>query len=114
MEPQPAYEKLDTLQIVDVRQDVEFASGHIESSIHIPLKELPARIGELDAERRTLVVCQIGQRSDMGARFLRSQGIDAHNLDGGVKRWVRSGYPLTNESGNSGEVIDGWPEILED
>ena len=114
MEPQVAKDRLNALQIVDVRQDVEFADGHIDGSIHIPLRELPDRIGELSAERETLVVCEIGQRSDMGARFLRGQGMDAHNLDGGLKRWKRQGLPLTGNEGAPGRLIDGWSQILED
>lgn len=103
-----AQAELSELQLVDVRQPFEFASGHIDGSVLIPLKELPDRTRELDPERKTLVICQIGQRSDFGARYLRSLGFDAHNLDGGLDRWTSQGLPLI------GTMADGYAEILED
>lgn len=108
MLPRQASQCLAEMQLVDVRQPHEFASGHIEGSVLIPLKELPERHGELDSAAPTLVICQIGQRSDFGARYLRSVGFDAHNLDGGIAHWMANGLPLT------GPLIDGYGEVLED
>jgi len=101
-----------SIQIIDVRTPVEWAAGHIEGSIHIPLSDLTERIDEVDPAAKTVVVCQIGQRSYMAATYLRGLGIDAHNLDGGLERWVREGRTLTASHQRS-RVIDGMGQILE-
>ena len=101
-----------TMQIIDVRTPYEWQAGHIEGSLHIPLQELPHRLDEIDSSSRTVVVCQIGQRSYMAAMFLRGEGLDAHNLDGGLERWVAEGRELTTRS-EQGKIVDGYGEILE-
>lgn len=101
-----------TVQILDVRTPGEWAAGHIEGSLHIPLNELPERVDEIDTAPTTVVVCQIGQRSYMAAMYLRGQGMDAHNMDGGLERWVREGRTLTTD-GAPGRIVDGMGQILE-
>ena len=101
-----------TIQIIDVRTPAEWAVGHIDGSIHVPLNELPERIDQIDPAPTTVVVCQIGQRSYMAAMYLRGHGMDAHNLDGGLERWVREGLPLVT-NGDPGQVVDGMGQILE-
>ena len=101
-----------SVQILDVRTRAEWNAGHVEGSKHIPLDELAARLDEIDDEPRTVVVCQIGQRSYMAATYLRSLGIDAHNLDGGLERWAREGLGLVSQRGE-GKIVDGMGRILE-
>jgi rhodanese-related sulfurtransferase len=103
---------LDSMQLVDVRTPEEWRAGHIEGSLHIPLAELPHRLEEIDPGATTVVVCQIGQRSYMAAMYLRGQGMDAHNLDGGLERWVREGRNLTTNH-EPGRIVDGMGQILE-
>ncbi|HEY9252209.1 MAG TPA: rhodanese-like domain-containing protein, partial [Nocardioides sp.] len=55
--------------VLDVREDDEWAAGHIEGATHIPLQELPARLGELP-EGQTLVVCKVGGRSAQAVNYL--------------------------------------------
>ena len=101
-----------SIQIVDVRTPAEWDAGHIDGSLHVPLNELPERVGQIDSDSTTVVVCQIGQRSYMAAMYLRGLGMDAHNLDGGLERWVREGRPLVTTHG-PGHVVDGMGQILE-
>ena len=101
-----------SIQIIDVRTPGEWVAGHIEGSLHIPLSDLPARLEEIDRAPTTVVVCQIGQRSYMAATYLRGLGMDAHNLDGGLERWVREGRTLTT-NGAPGTIVDGMGQILE-
>ncbi|MGH2753461.1 MAG: rhodanese-like domain-containing protein [Actinomycetota bacterium] len=101
-----------SVQILDVRTRPEWDGGHVEGSKHIPLDELTARLGEIDKQPKTVVVCQIGQRSYMAAMYLRGLGIDAHNLDGGLERWMREGLNLVSPRGE-GRNIDGMGGILE-
>ena len=113
MEPNEAAEVIDTFQILDVREYYEWAAGHIAGAVHIPLRMLPGRFEELDRDRPVLVTCQIGQRSDIAATFLRDKGYDAHNLEGGVAVWTAEGLPLVDVQDEHGAVVDGWAQTLD-
>lgn len=113
MDPDVAYARRQEFSFVDVRQDHEWDAGHVEGAEHIPLQELPARIGELDPSRPVVAVCQVGQRSGLAADFLIERGYDAHNLEGGLARWQEEGFPLVKDEGGPGSVIDGWAATLE-
>ena len=96
MDVRDAAREADSMQVLDVREDFEWTEGHIEGALHIPLAQLPSRFGELDAVRRVLAVCHVGQRSAMASAFLRERGFDAHNLEGGLDAWAAEGLPLVD------------------
>jgi len=54
-------------QLVDVRADHEWEAGRIAGATHVPLPELPQRLGEIDKERPVVVYCRGGNRSSMAA-----------------------------------------------
>lgn len=85
----------DDVVVLDVREDHEWAAGHIDGAIHIPLGDLPARVGELDPVARTVVVCHVGGRSARATQWLQAQGHDAVNLAGGMDAWQDAGRPVT-------------------
>ncbi|HEX2051088.1 MAG TPA: rhodanese-like domain-containing protein [Actinomycetota bacterium] len=95
MEPKDAFHALDRVELVDVREQWEWDAGHIEGARHVPLGELPARLDELPPGRPVVVVCRSGARSADATEFLRAQGFDAHNLDGGVQLWTGEGLPYS-------------------
>jgi rhodanese-related sulfurtransferase len=113
MDPTTAHELLSQVQVIDVRKAYEWEAGHVEGAVHITLQELPARVVELDVEIPVIVTCQIGQRSGIATKFLRERGYDAHNLDGGLERWVEEGFALVSAAEGVGAVVDGWAETLE-
>src|SRR5215218_1832452 len=82
----------DGLHVLDVREDVEWALGHIAGAQHIPLMDLPSRLHELPAEQ-TLVVCKVGSRSAQATAYLVHSGFDAVNLAGGMLDWQAAGRP---------------------
>jgi rhodanese-related sulfurtransferase len=85
----------DDIQIVDVREDWEWAGGHIAGAMHIPLDDLPARLSEIDPERDAAFVCHLGGRSEMAARFARGHGLwRALNVAGGMDAWIARGYEV--------------------
>lgn len=69
--------------LLDVRNDDEFAAGHADRAIHIPLPELRARHRELPRDRPIAVYCGVGQRAYYATRFLLQRGYRAGNLSGG-------------------------------
>jgi rhodanese-related sulfurtransferase len=74
--------------LVDVRTGTEFAAGHIEGAINIPVQQLDRRLDELGAKDRPLVLyCRSGQRSARAARMLGAAGFTAVHDLGPMTRW---------------------------
>jgi rhodanese-related sulfurtransferase len=66
--------------IIDVRTPSEFVSGHVASSINIPLQEIQQRINEINAmPQPILLCCASGNRSGQATVYLKSLGIDCEN-----------------------------------
>lgn len=83
--------ELADLQIVDVRNPGEVAAGTIPNAIAIPVGQLPARVGELDPARPTVVYCAGGYRSSVAASLLRRNGFtDVSDILGGFGAWEES------------------------
>jgi rhodanese-related sulfurtransferase len=94
----------EQLHVLDVREDVEWAHGHIEGAVHIPLSQLPARTAELP-DGPTLVVCKIGGRSAQATNYLAAQGHEVANLAGGMLDWAGAGRPMVSETGRPPQVV---------
>ncbi|MEB3307115.1 MAG: rhodanese-like domain-containing protein [Cyanobacteriota bacterium] len=79
--------------VIDVREPMEFASGHITGSLNVPL----ARLHQADLPSGPLVlVCQSGKRSARGIQTLLERGF-AHpvsDLQGGLPSWQQAGLPV--------------------
>ena len=79
------------LQVVDVRNPGETAAGTIPGAITIPVGQLPARLGELDASVPTVVYCAGGYRSSVAASLLRHNGFtDVSDILGGYHAWAET------------------------
>jgi rhodanese-related sulfurtransferase len=89
--------------LVDVRDGWEWA-GRAPGARHVPLDELPARVGELPRDRTVMVVCRSGNRSAHATAMLRAAGVDAVNLDGGFRAWSAAGLPLVTDGPEPGRV----------
>ena len=85
--------------LLDVREDDEWAAGHAEGALHIPLMDLPARLGEIPTDRPLTIVCRVGGRSAQATTWLAQQGYDAFNLDGGMFAWASAGRPIVTDTG---------------
>jgi rhodanese-related sulfurtransferase len=100
---QPA-QVTDGATILDVREDDEWAVGHIAGSTHVPMSQIVQRVADVPAADPLLVVCRVGARSEQVAAWLRAQGRDARNLDGGLLSWTAAGRPLVTDAGTPGGV----------
>jgi rhodanese-related sulfurtransferase len=92
------------LAVLDVREPVEWAYGHIDGALHIPLRELTARLDEVPVGQ-TLVVCKVGARSAQAVMWLHQQGRDVVNLDGGMLDWEAAGREMVSETGQPPLVV---------
>jgi len=80
--------RLGQRTLLDVRQDFEYAEGHLPGAVLIPLPELAGRAGELDPELPTLVYCRSGRRSLAGANLLAGLGFrEVMSIEGGILAW---------------------------
>jgi rhodanese-related sulfurtransferase len=94
-------------QLIDVRADHEWEVGRIAGATHVPLPELPQRLGEIDKDRPVVVYCRGGNRSTMATDALAEAGYDAAKLSEGIVGWSEDELPLEPEGGyvaDSGEA----------
>ena len=88
----------DDALVLDVREDKEFAAGHIPKAKHIPLGQLSGRLKELDKfkGKPVLVTCRSGQRSARACGMLKKAGFETvYNQAGGIIAWERANLPVT-------------------
>lgn len=74
--------------VLDVRSEEEFATGHIEGAVNIPVGDLQSRLGELgDADTPIVVHCQMGGRACTAESILQQEGFTkVYNL-GAISDW---------------------------
>ena len=108
-----AREMLDQgAQLVDVRVDHEWETGHLPGAVHIPLAELPARAEEIDKDRPVILYCRGGNRSSMATTALAEAGYDAVKLSEGAVGWEEEGLEFepkggyVAESGEAAAIIE--------
>src|ERR1051326_9484262 len=75
--------------LLDVREPFELDICKLDYSQHIPMKEIPTRVSELDKSKEIVVYCRSGGRSLQVCNFFAQQGFDnVHNLKGGILAWA--------------------------
>ncbi|MBE7941737.1 MULTISPECIES: rhodanese-like domain-containing protein [Ramlibacter] len=84
--------------VLDVREPVELRVAAVTPQgfelVHIPMNQLPARLGELDPARPVACLCHHGTRSQRVAQFLEAQGFaDVVNIAGGIDLWSHERDP---------------------
>jgi rhodanese-related sulfurtransferase len=96
----------DDAVMLDVREDDEWQAGHAAGAVHVPLGEVPSRLGELPEQDEPLpVICRSGGRSGRAVQWLERQGFDVVNVDGGMHAWGSAGKPMTAEGGTEPTVL---------
>ena len=83
--------------VLDVRDEAEFALGHIGEAKNIPLSALENRLKELAKfkSKPVIVNCQGGVRSAKASDILRkNEFTQVHNLQGGLNAWIQAKLPI--------------------
>ena len=74
--------------VIDVRTPKEFAAGHIQGAVNIPLGDLGTRSREIPATRTAAVICEAGYRSSLASSVLAHEGVqNLVNVTGGMSAW---------------------------
>lgn len=73
--------------VVDVREPVEFASGHLPGARSLPSTQVRQRLWELPRNRRLWLVCATGARSGEAAAWLNAIGYDAVSCRDGLRHF---------------------------
>jgi rhodanese-related sulfurtransferase len=95
--PQQAKELIDsgTVQVIDVREDWEYANGHIPNAKLVPLKKIISNAQQNVDGDNIVFVCEVGQRSAVAAEFAAALGKqNLYNLEGGTSAWRGLGFPI--------------------
>jgi rhodanese-related sulfurtransferase len=83
--------------VLDVRTSQEYAGGHLDGSVHIPVQEIQKRYKELSnyKNENILIYCATGNRSTVASKILIDNGFNRiFNLREGVHVWAGKGYPV--------------------
>lgn len=83
--------------ILDARNEHENAEGAIEAAINIAHTRLKPRVSELPDQKPIVCHCRSGVRSAAATAFLRRQGLDVTNLEGGFLAWESAGGQVVRE-----------------
>lgn len=95
--PHELVDRLEEMQVLDVREDGEFDGGHIPGAVHLYVGYLEERISEagLDRERSLVVTCGVGHRAGLAVSMLLRLGFtDVRNLLGGMMAWTACDLPM--------------------
>ena len=87
--------------VLDVRPEDEFALGHVAGALNIPLRELEARLDELDPSQEIVAYCRSHYcvLSYEAVAALRKRGFKARRLEEGLPEWRAAGLPVVMGSG---------------
>jgi rhodanese-related sulfurtransferase len=81
-------DKKDGVMLLDIREHDEVAMASIEGAVHIPMRELGARLKEVPQEKDVIVFCHHGSRSLMVAAQLKRRGYThVMHMGGGIDQW---------------------------
>ena len=106
--PSTDVNQLDSLGsaiLLDVREPDEWEAGHAPDAWFWPLARLDMVRAELPLDQKIVCVCRSGARSAKATELLRSWGLDAVNLEGGMQAWAAAGRPVERDDGSPGTVI---------
>jgi len=86
----PDHVTADDVMLLDVREPHEIAAAAVSGTIDIPMRQIPERLAEINADKTIVVMCHGGVRSMQVAAFLAQSGFEnVVNLDGGIDAWSR-------------------------
>ncbi len=84
--------------VLDVREPAEFARGHLPNATLLPLRTVLDKGPHLPRDRRLMLACRSGRRTQRAMHMLLSMGFeDVYGLRGGILAWQAEGLPVAVE-----------------
>jgi rhodanese-related sulfurtransferase len=83
--------------LVDVREDNEWAEGHIPGALRAPMSRFDEAVAGLPEDKQLVFYCQSGIRSSGAlrrSRLVLGLSNTKGHLDGGILNWARCGGPV--------------------
>lgn len=80
--------------IIDVREPMEYRSGHVPGAELIPLGQLADKLSRVPTDGAVYVICASGNRSMAATERLRTAGIEAYSVAGGTSAWATAGRQI--------------------
>lgn len=74
-----------SVTLIDTRTQGEYARGHVDGFINIPVDDLRENLENIDKSKPVYVMCQSGLRSYIACRILAGEGFDCYNFSGGYR-----------------------------
>lgn len=84
-------------QLIDVREPLEYAKGHILNAINIPVRDLAKLQSKIPTDRPVILYCSVGYRTAIGVTALHLLGYDnVLGYPASVQGWKEAGKSLNN------------------
>lgn len=74
-----------SVTLLDIRTAEEYANGHIDGFVNIPVNELREHIDEIDKDKPVYTICLSGMRSYIASRILKGYGYEVYSFAGGFR-----------------------------
>jgi rhodanese-related sulfurtransferase len=102
----------DAFLLVDVRGDEAWRQGRISGAVHVPYRDIPARVAEFDPDVPIVVYCWSPgcNAGAKGALAFARLGLSVREMIGGYEYWVREGQPTENDEGLLPRTFD--PQVM--
>ena len=83
------------IQLVDLRGETEYNTGHIAKADNIFIGTLPQNLNKVSKDKKVVIHCQSGDRSTIAYSILAKNGFtNVVNFSGGMNEWVNEGEPV--------------------
>jgi rhodanese-related sulfurtransferase len=94
--PRQVYELVEAerVLVLDVREEEELAEGSLPGSHHTPLSAFSEVTRRLRISTPVVCYCTSGVRSLFAAEALRTVGVEAYSLAGGIEAWMEQDLPV--------------------
>lgn len=90
-------------QLIDIRTEVEYATGRIPGARHMLLPDIQREVSALDKGEPIVIYCRTGNRSGPAAEAFAASGWDAQSIEGGLVAWSEAGFQLEPDDGSVAE-----------
>ncbi|MYV05692.1 MULTISPECIES: rhodanese-like domain-containing protein [Furfurilactobacillus] len=87
----------DIEHLIDVREPDEYAEGHVDRTVNLPLSTIDQWLPTLSKDSTYTVICRSGRRSSLAIEQMKRRSITGVNVNGGTLAWQGAGYPVTKK-----------------